>query len=192
MPLEHPEFASGCVQTIVVATWFWARWWNLVLEEVLSPYQTLPRKIGRHFLSLHLHLTEVPTEHPLWLLPRRQNQDEATSIPETPKFDPECGGAPPDEPAVGIATRVDAKDGSTQTPPLLSRLIQGHLGGTGMEACPRHRVGLGVRDPNCDRCKRALGPLYKQKIKGSGHLPVFTFDFSGPHPRRVNAAHVEF
>ena len=46
----------------------------------------------------------------------------------------------------------------------------------------------GVRDPNCDHCKRALGPLYHHKIVGNRHLPVFTFDFSGPHPRKVNMA----
>ena len=39
----------------------------------------------------------------------------------------------------------------------------------------------GVRDPHCDHCKRALGPLYHHKIVGNRHLPVFTFDFSGPH-----------
>ena len=46
----------------------------------------------------------------------------------------------------------------------------------------------GVRDPHCDHCKRALGPLYHHKIVGNRHLPVFTFDFSGPHPRKVNMA----
>ena len=46
----------------------------------------------------------------------------------------------------------------------------------------------GVRDPNCDHCKRALGPLYHHKIAGNRHLPVFTFDFSGPRPRKVNMA----
>ena len=46
----------------------------------------------------------------------------------------------------------------------------------------------GVRDPDCDHCKRGLGPLYHHKIKGNRHLPVFTFDFSGPHPHRVNVA----
>ena len=50
-----------------------------------------------------------------------------------PKFDPDGGCEPPDELAVGIATRVEAKDGSTQTPPLLSQLIQGHLEGTGIK-----------------------------------------------------------
>ena len=46
----------------------------------------------------------------------------------------------------------------------------------------------GVRGPDCDHCKRALGPLYHHKIAGNRHLPVFTFDFSGPHPHRVNVA----
>ena len=49
-------------------------------------------------------------------------------------------------------------------------------------------MDLGVRDPHCDHCKRALGPLYHHKIVGNRHLPVFTFDFSGPHPRKVNMA----
>ena len=76
----------------------------------------------------------------------------------------------------------------TQTPPLISRLIQGYLDHTGIEACPHHQMDHGVRDPNCDHCKRALGPLYHHKIVGNRHLPVFTYDFSGPHPRKVNMA----
>ena len=76
----------------------------------------------------------------------------------------------------------------TQTPPLLSRLIQGYLDHTGIEACPYHQMDHGVRDPECDHCKRALGPLCHHKIVGNRHLPVFTFDFSGPHPHKVNMA----
>ena len=89
---------------------------------------------------------------------------------------------------MGIATRIVAKERMTQTPPLLSRLIQGYLDHTGIEACPYHQMDHGVRDPDCDHCKRALGPLYHHKIVGNRHLPVFTFDFSGPHPHRVNMA----
>ena len=44
------------------------------------------------------------------------------SIPETPRFNPDHGGTPPEEPAIGVATRIDAKDGVTHTPPLLSKL----------------------------------------------------------------------
>ena len=84
----------------------------------------------------------------------------------------------PPEPVVGIATRIEARDGSTQTPPLLSKLTQGHLKG----------MDHGVRDPNCDHCKRALGPLYKHKIKSNRRLQVLTFDFSGPYPHRANVA----
>ena len=57
-----------------------------------------------------------------------------------PKFEPEDGVDPLPEPAVGIATRIEALDGSTQTPPLLSKLIQGHLEGIGMEACLKHQL----------------------------------------------------
>ena len=38
--------------------------------------------------------------------------DEAPSISETPEFVPDGGGEPPGGLAVGIATRVEAKDGS--------------------------------------------------------------------------------
>ena len=92
------------------------------------------------------------------------------------RFDPEGGAEPPPGPAVGAATRTEAKDNSTQTPPLLSSL--------GLKRVLDH----GVRDLNCDHCKRALSPLHKHKIKSNRHLPVFTFDFSGPHPHHVNAA----
>ena len=100
-------------------------------------------------------------------------QGETPSIPETPYCNPAQRDVSPDEPAMGAATRIVAKERMTQTPPLLSRLIQGYHG---------------VRDPDCDHCKRALGPLYHHKIVGNRHLPVFTFDFSGPHPHRVNMA----
>ena len=107
-------------------------------------------------------------------------------------MEPERGALPPEDEAVGIATRIEGKEVMTQTPPLLSRLIQGYLEHTGIEACPYHQMDHGVRDPHCDHCKRALGPLYHHKIVGNRHLPVFTFDFSGPHPRKVNMAQSQF
>ena len=82
--------------------------------------------------------------------------EETPSIPETPHFDPDKGDPSPDHERTGIGAR------------------------------PLHQMDHGVRDPDCDCCKRALGPLYHHKIKGNRHLPVFTFDFSGPHPHRVN------
>ena len=115
-------------------------------------------------------------------------EGETPSLPVTPRLEPEQGALPPGNEAVGIATRIEGKEVMTQTPPLLSRLIQGYLDHTGIEACPYHQMDHGVRDPHCDHCKRALGPLYHHKIVGNRHLPVFTFDFSGPHPRKVNMA----
>ena len=110
------------------------------------------------------------------------SQDEETpSVPETPRFDPEKRDTYPDDPAVRLATKIEAKDSMTQTPPLVSRLTEGYLENTGIDACPLHQMDHEVRDSECDYCKRALGPLYHHKIKGSRHLPVFTFDFSGPH-----------
>ena len=117
-----------------------------------------------------------------------EEQGESTSIAATPQCDPEQGDVSPEDPATGEATCIVAKEGMTQTPPLLSRLIRGYLDHTGIEACPYHQMDHGVRDPDCDHCKRALGPRYHHKIVGNRHLPVFTFDFSGPHPHRVNMA----
>ena len=126
--------------------------------------------------------TEVAPSTPL------VEEGETPSIPETPHLEPDQGASPPEDDAVGVATRTEGKEIMTQTPPLLSRLIQGYLDQTGIEECPYHQMDHGVRDPNCDHCKRALGPLYHHKIVGNRHLPVFTFDFAGPHPRKVNMA----
>ena len=123
---------------------------------------------------------QAPTE--IALSTRDGEEGEAPSVPATPHFNPDQGDTSPEEPAKGTATRIVAKERMTQTPPLLSRLIQGHLDHTDIEACPYHQMDHGVRDPDCDHCKRALGPLYHHKIVGNRHLPIFTFDFSGPHP----------
>ena len=131
-----------------------------------------------------------PNEAPTELAPSTPvvEEGETPSIPETPHLQPEDGALPPADTAAGIATRIEGREVMTQTPPLLSRLIQGYLDQTGIAACPYHQMDHGVRDPHCDHCKRALGPLYHHKIVGNRHLPVFTFDFSGPHPRKVNMA----
>ena len=76
-------------------------------------------------------------------------EEETPSVPETPRFDPVNGDPSPDDPAVGVATKIEAKD-ITQTPPLVSRLIQGHLENTGIDACPLHQMDHGVRDPERD------------------------------------------
>ena len=65
--------------------------------------------------------TEVAPSFP------EEEQGEPHSIPETPHGAHEQGDVSPQDPAMGIAVRVDAKERMTQTPPLLSRLIQGYL-----------------------------------------------------------------
>ena len=140
--------------------------------------------------SPHGASPQDPNKAPTELAPSTPllDEGEAQSIPETPKLMPDHGAYSPEEVAGGSAIRTEGKDVVTQTPPLLSRLIQGYLDHTGIEECPYHQMDHGVRDPNCDHCKRALGPLYHHKIVGNRHLPVFTFDFSGPHPRKVKMA----
>ena len=53
------------------------------------------------------------------------------------------GDVSPEEPVIGTATRIEAKERMTQTPPLLSRLIQGYHEHTGIEACPYHQMDHG-------------------------------------------------
>ena len=48
--------------------------------------------------------------------------------------------------------------------------------------CSRPRVRLLQTGP------LAHSIITKSRPKGNRHLPVFTFDFSGPHPHRVNVA----
>ena len=120
-----------------------------------------------------------PNKAPTELAPSTPVVEEGEpSVPETPRLQPEDGAAPPADGVVGVATRIEGTEIMTQT---FSRLIQGYLDQTGIEACPYHQMDHGVRDPHCDHCKRALGPLY-HKIVGNRHLPVFTFDFLGSTP----------
>ena len=112
---------------------------------------------------------EDPNQAPTEIAPstRDDEEGEAPSVPATPHFNPDQGDTSPEGPAKGTATRIVAKERMTQTPPLLSRLIQGYLDHTGIEACPYHQMDHGVRDPDCDHCKRALGSLYHHKIVGN-------------------------
>ena len=61
---------------------------------------------GRPFLCLqNLHTgTLYPVLH----------EEETPSVPETPRFDPAQGDPSPNDPAIGVATKIEAKDGTTQ------------------------------------------------------------------------------
>ena len=72
----------------------------------------------------NLHTREDPNQAPTEVAPSTHatREGEAPSIPDTPHFNPDQGDPSPEEPAVGIATRIAAKERMTQTPPLLFRL----------------------------------------------------------------------
>ena len=171
---------------------------DIQLQSVItvSELGDAPRDSDRHAMAWEaLYVPSTPdgadpNQAPTEVAPSTPDieQGETLSIPETPHYHPDQADVSPEEPAMGTATRIVAKERITQTPPLLSRLIQGYLDHTGIAACPYHQMDHGVRDPDCDHCKRALRPLYHHKIVGNRHLQVFTFDFSGPHPHRVNMA----
>ena len=85
-----------------------------------------------------IHSRKDPNQAPTEVAPSIPvpHEGETPSIPETPRFDPDQGDPSPEEPATGVAIRLEAKERMTRTPPLLSRLIQGYLVHTGIEACP--------------------------------------------------------
>ena len=65
--------------------------------------------------------------------------------------------------------------------------------GTGSVSCPEHGLDHLSRDPNCETCKRALGPMYRHLSKKYGQqiadsTPTLSFDFSEPLPRAVTGA----
>ena len=51
------------------------------------------------------------------------------------------------------------------------------------------------RNPTCEFCKRALGPMYRHLKNKYGsqivdHTPTLSFDFSGPFPTAVTGARI--
>ena len=48
---------------------------------------------------------------------RDVEEGETPSVPETPHFKPDQGDTSPEEPAMGTATRIVAKERMSQTPP---------------------------------------------------------------------------
>ena len=61
---------------------------------------------------------------------------------------------------------------------------------SGSLPCSVHGYDHLSRDPTCEFCKKALGPLYRHLSKKYGsslgdQTPTLSFDFSGPHPVAV-------
>ena len=64
---------------------------------------------------------------------------------------------------------------------------------SGEVPCPNHGMDHLTRDPSCEFCKKALGPLCRH-LKGKYGLrlddqtPTLSFDFSGPFPVSATGA----
>ena len=67
------------------------------------------------------------------------------------------------------------------------------LDASGVVPCPDHGISHLTRDPSCEFCKKALGPLYRH-LKGKygssldDQTPTLSFDFSGPFPVSATGA----
>ena len=71
-------------------------------EELYGPFAMTRKRIQ------HQGPTEIAPSMPV------PQEGEAPSIPDTPHFDPDQGDPSPEEPAIGIATRIEAKERMTQ------------------------------------------------------------------------------
>ena len=87
---------------------------------------------------------------------------------------------PPD----GERSVEEREDIPAEAPPLDS---------TGVVPCPAHGMDHLTRDPSCEFCKKALGPLYRH-LRGKygtrldDQTPTLSFDFSGPFPVSATGA----
>ena len=119
-----------------------------------------------------------------------QNDDQAVSIPvcRACASDSDPDGKeiiPPEEPCPPDGERglekEDVPVGGTS------------LDSTGVVPCPTHGMDHLTRDPSCEFCKKALGPLYrhlkgKYGIRLDDQTPTLSFDFSGPFPVSATGA----
>ena len=77
--------------------------------------------------------------------------------------------------------------------PEMSDSFREQLQGAGSTPCAIHGMDHLSRDPSCEFCKRALGPMHRHLNHKYGpqiadHTPTLSFDFSGPLPHAVTGA----
>ena len=114
-----------------------------------------------------------------------QSDDQAVSIPicRACASDPDPDGRelePPEAPCPpdGELRLEEKEDVPVEGTPLDS---------TGVVPCPTHGMDHLTRDPSCEFCKKALGPLYRH-LKGKygtrldDQTPTLSFDFFGTFP----------
>ena len=156
MPLEHPkESRVGCILIIADATSSYNLLWTSVIAATSMSFLTNMPQHGKTSIFHPFVHSRIRTRHQRRLLLSTPvpHEGETPSIPDTPHFVPDQGDPSPEEPSVGVATRIAVKERMTQTPPLLSRLIQGYLDQAGIEECPYHQMDHGVRGTSRSRVR---------------------------------------
>ena len=118
-------------------------------------------------------------QHEKWW---NRNTSEAAPLEESAGIPGEPVNGPPEEGSLDVELRD----------PYLNPLEEIVLD-TGSLPCAKHGYDHLSRDPTCEFCKRALGPLYHHLSKKYGQslgdqTPTLSFDFSGPHPVAVTGA----
>ena len=113
------------------------------------------------------------------------NDEQAASIPVCRA----CASDPyPDRTELEAAEPPGPPDGGPRQEEFEGALLEvPSLDASGVVPCPTHGMDHLTRDPSCEFCKKALGPLYRH-LKGKygsrleDQTPTLSFDFSGPFP----------
>ena len=121
----------------------------------------------------------------------RTPADNAGSSEEQMEHTPELADIAADEPAATGVVEEEAPDIELRDPyhnPLEEIVLD-----KGTLPLSIHGYDHLARDPSCEFCKGALGPLYRHLSKKSGmslgdQTPTLSFGFSGPHPVAVMGA----
>ena len=165
MPPEHLKMSLlGCISTTVDATFIFIRQLRLVMKAACMLLLMTLKQHGRPLFVPSESSHRDPNRAPTVVAPSTPvtpPEEETPFVPETPRSEPAQRDPSPNEAAIGVVTKIEAKDG--MTPPLLSRLMHSRPLREYRHRCmPIHQMDHGVRGPACDHCKRALGPLPSQ------------------------------
>ena len=106
-----------------------------------------------------------------------------------PEIDPPPPLPPPDEEPPDDDDRNLIRVDPDSLDPEMSEEFREQLHGMGSSPCELHGMDHLSRDPSCEYCKRALGPMHQHLNPAiADHTPTLSFDFSGPLPAAVTGA----
>ena len=116
-------------------------------------------------------------------------QAASSTDPPPPLPPPET--SPPDEGEV----ELQLGDVGGETELVTEDYFAEKLRESGSTPCKLHGMDHLSRDPECEFCKKALGPMYrhlnhKYGMQIADHTPTLSFDFSGPLPIAVTGAKI--